>query len=205
MALLGEAPIIIAALLWVAGFYYKELYLLYISVGLWINSELNELLNDLVPRAPRIAGCLPPHGAAFAWQIQQMAFFTAMALSYAAMYRPRTKLWHVLLLLLLFMLTVIGSDMLNYQHTDAIVSGAAIGSGFALLFGSAGYFFFVPWFSWLLHNRFVRYMGYEDKMCTGNAGVAPHIVVLENFDAQFPTGDTIRRTDVRRFIAKEVN
>lgn len=205
MALFRAAPTIITWALYIAGFYYKELYLFYFGIGLWLNSLLNQLLNDLVVRAPRVPTCPPPHGAAFAWQVQQMAFFTTFVLGYSALYRPCVNLWHIGLVQMLFMLTVVGSDMLNYQHTDAIVSGAAAGNTFALVYSSAGYFFVVPWFKLLLSNRFVRYMAYEDKMCAGSAAVPRHVVVLESFDRRFGHDRPLTHRIVREFIATEVH
>lgn len=205
MSLSRAAPIIITVLLYIAGFYYKELYLFYFGIGLYLNSELNELLNVLVVREPRIATCPPTQGAAFAWQVQQMAFFTTILLGYATLYRPRVKLWHILLVQVLFMLTVVGADMLNYHHTDAIVMGAAVGSMWALLYGSAGYFFIVPSFGFLRSTRFVRYMGYDDSLCSGANAVPACVIVLENFDKTFPDDRPLARRPVREFIAREIN
>ena len=205
MALFRAAPTLITWALYIAGFYYKELYLFYFGIGLWLNSLLNQLLNDLVERAPRVPTCPPPHGATFAWQVQQMAFFTTFVLGYAALYRPRVKLWHIALVQVLFLLTVVGSDMLNYQQTDAIVSGAAVGNTFALVHSSVGYFFVVPAFKSLLCTRFIRYMAYEDKMCTGGAAVPRHIVVLERFHQHFLSDRSLTLESLCEFIAREVN
>ena len=203
LAVLRYAPLVLTFLMFFAGLRYKELYLLVFGVGLTLSSLTNWLLNELIERAPRVATCPPLSGAAIAWQVQQVGFFVVFSLGYMALYRPRTKLWHVWALTFFYTLTVVGSCMLNYHFPDAIVSGAALGTALALCYQSFLYLVVVPAFPRLLRNSLVRYMAYQDTLCYGEA--APlHVIMLENLDAAFPPAErSLDRRAVREFLARQ--
>lgn len=203
LSLLRYAPAIITFLLYFVGLRYKELYLFLFGIGLTLSALINEALNSLIVRAPRIPTCPPLRGAAIANEVQQVAFFTVFSLGYIALYRPRTKLWHLGVLLLFYALSVIGSHLLNYHFSDAIVAGAVLGTILAFAYQSALHFWFVPQFCKIVRIPFVLYMGYQDTLCSGES-TPLHVIVLENLDKRFGTAQYIERRAAREFIAEQV-
>src|SRR5271165_4506964 len=128
LAVLRYAPQTITFLLYFGGLRYRELYLLLFALGLTLNSLINVALNALIVTPPRVATCIPLHGATFSWQVQQTAFFVIFSIGFMALYRPRTKLWHIFVLLLFYVATVVATHMLNNDYSNAIVSGGAVGA-----------------------------------------------------------------------------
>lgn len=200
-AVLRYAPQVITLLAYTVGAWHHELYLFLFGMGLTLSWLVNIVFNSVVVRAPRIATCPPPNGAALSWQVQQVAFFTTFALGYMALYRPRTKMWHIGLLVLFFATTVIGAFVLNYHYADAIVAGAAFGVTLAILYQTFLYYIIVPTFPIVMRNRIIRYMGYRDTLCFGET--APlHVVMLENLDREFNQRQ-LEREAVRRWVASQ--
>lgn len=203
LAVLRYAPQTITFLLFFGGLRYREIYLLLFAFGLTLNSLLNLALNALIMTAPRVATCVPLHGATFSWQVQQTAFFVIFSIGFMALYRPRTKLWHIFILLLFYVATVVATHMLNNDFANAIVSGAVVGTLMAFLYQWFLYFIIVPTFPMLLKKPWVRYWDYRDTLC--NCDTTPkHVVVLENLNMQFPYDQAMLQRDaVRDFIARQ--
>lgn len=210
-ALLRYAPYFITIVLYIASFWYKQIYLLFFSIGLTLDGVLNEALNNAFPRAWRTPGCPPLWGAAVAYQIEHAAFFITFVLGYMLLYRPRTKLWHILLLFTFYALTVSGAHYMNFHYADAIANGAIVGSFAALTYQTILHWFFVPRLCRMLKHRLIVYWGYMDTLCTGE--VQPlHVLMDENFTREFGSSSSsssrqqtyIEREKVREFIAKQI-
>jgi len=204
LSLSRYAPSIITFVLYFAGLRYKELYLLLFGFGLTIDAWIGYGLNTLIVNEPRIAGCLPVFGSAIAYQVQHAAFFTTFSLGYVSLYQPRTKLWHVAVVLLFYASVVLGAHYLNYYQSAAIVAGAALGSLNALWYQSALFWIVVPTFYIVLRSRLVRYMAYQDTLCTGDCTPA-HVIAVEQFDRTFDSRQRqISRQRAKEFVASQM-
>ena len=165
LALMRYAPQAITFGLYFAGLRYKELYFILFGIGLSLNSKLNELLNFVIGGVPRIETCTAMHGAALAWQSQQVAFFVTFALGYTSLYQAKLKMTHTFALMLFLVLSVISQDFLNYHTPESTIAGVAAGVSLALVYQTLVYLLVVPAFGWLLERRIVRFMGYRDTLC----------------------------------------
>jgi len=203
-ALLRYAPYFITIVMYVASFWYKQIYLLFFSIGLTLDGYLNEAINDAVNRPPRMQRCPPLWGTAVAYEIEHAAFFITFALGYMSLYRPRTKLWHIALLFLWYALIVSGAHFMHFHHSDAIVNGAILGTFVALTYQVLLHWIFVPRLCRMLQNRLVVYWGYIDTLCYGDT-VPRHVVVHENFQREF--GKNRERAldyeSVEKFVSKQ--
>lgn len=201
LSLLRYAPSVVTLIVFAVGVRYSEIYLIWFGFGLWGSDLLNWLLNLIIARPPRVVTCLPIFGAAIARQVQYVAFFTAFAFMYVSLFRPRIRLWQLLIVVLFYFFTIIAMHLLNYDFNDAILSGAALGTLLALAYQSFLYFTVIPTFEIQLRSRLLRWWGAQDTLCRGET-TPPRVIVLEHFDAKFPaTQPTLSRSDVYTFIA----
>jgi hypothetical protein len=198
-------PQVITLILYFAGLRYKELYLLLFGVGLTVDGFINVIFNSLAVNDPRIDTCLPSWGSALTYQVQHSAFFVTFSLGYAALYRPRIKMWHMFVIQLFLTVNVLGAHFLNYHRSSSIIAGAALGTLTAFCYQSLLFWLIVPKFSVILRTRFVRYMAYQDSLCTGDC-TPPHVLAVEAFDKQFPLSqraDYVERLKAREFVAAQ--
>jgi hypothetical protein len=204
LSLSRYAPLIITAVLYIAGFYYKELYLFLFGLGLSIDAALGYALSSLIANEPRVATCVPVFGSALAYPVQHAAFFVTFVLGYFSLYRPRAKLWHIALLLFFYTCVVLGAHFLNYYDAPAVVAGAALGTLNAFVYQALLFWLVVPHMCAVLRSRIVRYLKYRDTLCSGETAPA-HVVALENFDREFggTTSPFVARADVRQFLASQ--
>jgi len=203
LSLSRYAPTIITAVLYLVSFYYKEVYLFLFSFGLTLDASFGYALSSLLPNDPRVTTCTPVFGSAFAYPVQHAAFFTTFALGYFSLYRPRVKLWHIGVILAFYALVVLGAHYLNYYNADAVVAGAALGSLNALVYQSVIAWLVVPYICALLRTRVMRYLRYQDTLCSGETTPA-HVVALEQFDDEFGTATPlVDRRQVREFLAAQ--
>lgn len=203
-ALLRYAPYFITIALYIASFWYKQIYLLFFSFGLTLDGLINEAINDAVNRPPRTPKCPPLWGTAVAYEIETSSFFVTFILGYMTLYRPRTKLWHILLLFIWLALNVSGAHFMHFHHSDAIVNGAILGTFLALTYQVLLHWIFVPSMCRVLRYRLVRYWGYIDTLC--NADVVPrHIVIHENFTREFGSNreKQLDYEKVEKFVSKQ--
>lgn len=203
-ALLRYAPYFVTILLYVASFYYKQIYLFFVGIGLSGDGYVNFLLNRHFPAPARRATCVPLWGATTSYEVQNAAFFTTFVVGYMSLYQPRTKLWHITLLFLYFALTLSGAHFMHFHSADAIFTGAVVGTLDALGWQLALHALIVPRIPALLRVRLVSYWGYMDTLVFGNDAVPQHVIVLENFEREFAAlQDSELRGQLREFIAKQ--
>ncbi len=184
LALTRYTPQVITFLMYFIGLFRKELYLLVFGIGLSIDSVIGAVIGAAIGDeiAPRVETCTPVHSAAVAYQVQHASFFLTFSLGYMALYRPRVKFWHLCVIFLFYLGIVLGAHHLNYYSADAVLSGAALGSGVALVYQSLIHWFVVPHFPTILSSRINRYLCYADNLCTGTTRVPLHILMVESYD-----------------------
>lgn len=103
---------------------------------------------------------------------------------------------------LFFIMVVMGSEFLNYYTPEATVAGVVVGSVGAYVYQSLVHWVLVPHMDTILGWRLVRYLGYQDTMCTDHT--PKHIIVVENFDDTFGTGGgVVDKQAVRIFMAAQ--
>lgn len=212
LALTRYTPQVITFLMYFIGLFRKEIYLLVFGVGLSLDSTVGVLIGELVDVAPRVESCAPVHSAAVAYQVQHGAFFITFALGYMSLYRPRVKFWHLSLIVLFFVAVVVGAHLLNYYSSEAILSGAALGSMNAFIYQSLVHWLLVPYFPVFLCSRFNRYWCYADNLCTGIDKPPLHVLLVEAYDrfvdAERAAGrwrcDEHTCSATRKFIASQV-
>ena len=203
LSLLRYVPDVFSIAIYLIGIRYSEIYLIWFGLGTSGSALICWILNLLITRAPRAATCLPIYGAAISWQTQQLGFIITFALTYMVLYRPRLKLWHVWLVVLFYVFTVIAMHLLNYHFGDAILSGAALGTTLGLIYQSFLYYFIVPTFYTQLRSSLLLYWGAQDTLCRGEV-IPLRVIALENFDKRFaPTQALIQRHDMQTFIAEQ--
>ena len=203
-AMMRYAPYFIMIVLYVASFWYKQIYLLFFSLAMSLDGFLNEALNNRFARPWRKPGCPPLWGAAVSYQVENAAFFITFVLGYMSLYRPRTKLWHIMLLFLYYALTVSGMHFMHFHHSDAIVNGAIVGTFTALTVQVLLHWLIVPRLCHMLSLRLIVYWGYMDTL-SGGERQPLHVMIDENFRREFGEHEhvTLDYDRVRRFIAKQ--
>lgn len=172
------------------------------SLDALLNWLLNSALSDDV--LPRIATCVPIHGAVFSFETQQMAFFVTFVLGYIQLYEARARLWHLLLLVLVFGVVFVGDHLLNYHRAEAIVSAATLGTLMAFVYQWLLYVAMVPVFPSILRQGWVRWFGYEDTLCftSGTSALGRH--VLRAYDTHFEGSGVVERDDVCALVRDAV-
>ena len=127
LALARYAPQLLTFTLYITGLWHKELYLLLFGIGMSLSTLLNWAFNSLTGDAvpPRVATCIPVHGAVLSFESQQIAFFITFAMGYVVLYEAGARVWHMLLLVSIFALVFLGDHMLNYHTAEAIVAARA--------------------------------------------------------------------------------
>lgn len=193
LALARYAPQLLTFTLYITGLWHKELYLLLFGIGMSLSTLLNWAFNSLTGDAvpPRVATCIPVHGAVLSFESQQIAFFITFAMGYVVLYEAGARVWHMLLLVSIFALVFLGDHMLNYHTAEAIVAAATLGSVLAFCYQWLLYILVVPSFPYVLQSRYVRYFGYDDTLCYSVSLSSLGRYVLRGFDERFPAGDQI--------------
>lgn len=209
-------PQLLTFVLYVTGLWHKELYLLLFGLGMsgstLLNWALNEATSDRVQ--PRVATCIPVHGAVLSFETQQTAFFITFVLGYIALYEAQARIWHLLLLVSLFALVFIGDHLLNYHSSEAIVAASTLGSALAFCYQWLLYVAIVPTFPRALRSRLVRFFGYDDTLCYTNGTSALGRFVLRRFDERYggasdatlvqtSTVCTLVRESVHEYLTRE--
>lgn len=202
-ALLRYAPYFVTILLYIASFYYKQIYLFALGIGLSLDGYVNSVVNKHYVWRPRLASCPPLWGSAISYEVQNAAFFATFVVGYMSLYQPRTKLWHILLLFLYFGLTVSGAHFMHFHFSDAIFNAALLGTIDALLWQITLHIVLVPRLPRLLRHRLIAYWGYMDTLVLGD--VTPqHVIVLENFEEEFADlREGAFKQRLREFIGKQ--
>lgn len=187
LALARYAPQLLTFTLYISGLWHKELYLLLFGIGMSLDGALNYALNSWLSDdvLPRVATCVPVHGAVLSYETQQMAFFVTFVLGYIELYEAAARVWHLLLLVLLFAVVFVGDHLLNYHTAESIVAAATLGSLLAFVYQWLLYVALVPLFPWALRQRWMRWFGYEDTLCFTTTTSALGRYVLRAFDARF--------------------
>lgn len=204
LALARVAPQLLTFALYIAGFWHKELYLLVFGIGMSVSTLINLGVNALIDAEPRVATCMPVHGAGVSFETQQIAFFTTFALGYVALYEAPARIWHLLLLISVFALVFYGDHVLNYHTAEAIVSAAVIGSLLAFCYQWLLYMFVVPTFPYVLRSRYVAWFGYEDTLCHTVVLSALGRHILAGFDRQFGTSKLVAPEAVCALVRERI-
>lgn len=105
-------------------------------------------------------------------------------IGYASLYEAQNVWWYLALVLIIDILTIFASQTLNYDFSDAIVTGAALGTLSALLCQYFVYVIIVPSFPILLRNRWLRVRGYVDTYTAHQESVCRKIV--DDLRRRFP-------------------
>ncbi len=202
-ALLRYAPYFITIILYVASFYYKQIYLFFVGIGLSLDGYVNSVINERIPTRPRVETCAPLWGSTVSYEVQNAAFFTTFVVGYMSLYQPRTKLWHITLVFIYFSLTISGAHFMHFHFSNAISDAAMIGAIDALVWQLLLHWILVPRLSLLLRARLIAYWGYVDTMVLGNR-VSQHVITLENFEDEFRAlENSPLKERMREFIAKQ--
>lgn len=215
LALARYMPQLLTFTLYIIGLWHKELYLLLFGLGMSASTLLNWALNSATSDTvlPRVATCVPVHGAVLSFESQQIAFFVTFVLGYVALYEARARIWHLLLLVSIFALVFLGDHMLNYHTAEAIVAATTLGSVLGFCYQWLLYVAVVPTFPRAMRSRLVRYLEYEDTLCYTSTMSALGRFVLRGFDERFGANDAVLvstaavcalvRERVREYLTRE--
>lgn len=207
LALARIMPQILTFSLYIIGFWHKELYLLLFGIGMSISTLINWGINELAgdTTEPRVATCIPVHGAVISFESQQTAFFVTFVMGYIALYEARARIWHLLLLVAIFALVFFGDHLLNYHTAEATVAAALLGSLLAFCYQWLLYVAIVPTFPHVLRSRYMRMLNYEDTLCYTCSMTDFGRYVLSGFDARFGSSGIVTMPEVCDLVRTRIH
>lgn len=166
-------------LMLVAGLWYKEVYLLFLSLALGVDNYLNELLSDVMIKqpAPSIPCNYDQPALSVPWDpmevygmpsalVEHVYLFVTVALTYALLWRVRLSLLSFFAMYGYAALTCAAQVVLRFNTPWQVIVGAAVGTVYGLLYQLFIYYVLSPYFTWIVSTSVFHYLEYRDRMCS---------------------------------------